>query len=119
MKDWMKNVSLNKFCQAFDAVPHSSQKRFRRMKKMAANWWVNPKHNGSEDFEISYDNEVVEIEAIAIHIPVDRLDDFLGVVDEQRYKEIEIRNNVPAVKLAYERYKMLLKMCGGDYDARY
>ena len=88
------------------------------MKKVAADWWVNPQYNGSEDFEIAVKNEVEEIEAVAIHIPVDRLDDFLGIVDEQRYKELAIRNSVPAVKLAYERYKMLLKMCGGD-DAGY
>jgi len=28
---------------------------------------------------------------------------------------MEIRDNVPAVKLAYERYQLMLKMCGGDY----
>ena len=62
---------------------------------------------------------VEEVEAVAIHIPIYKLDDFLSVVDEQKYKELYIRNSVPAVKKAYEHYRMLLKMCGGDYDAGY
>jgi hypothetical protein len=39
----------------------------------------------------------------------------VSTVTERQYKEMEIRDNVPAVKLAYERYQLLLKMCGGDY----
>lgn len=62
---------------------------------------------------VSYKTETVD--AIAIHIPIHKLDDFLSAIPEQKYREMEIRDNVPAVKLAYERYQMLLKMCGSDY----
>jgi hypothetical protein len=99
------STSLQKFCEAFDAVPDRSDKRFYR-KEMVS--WSN-----YNDPNVNYKVETVD--AVAIHIPIYKLDDFLSVVDEQRYKELAIRNNVPAVKLAYERYQMLLKMCGGDF----
>jgi hypothetical protein len=101
--------SLQDFCKAFDAIPERSDKRFHRRTRLDYTDYDNP--------NVNYTTETVE--AVAIHIPIYKLDDFLGVVDEQRYKELSIRDNVPAVKLAYEHYKMLLKMCGGDYDARY
>jgi hypothetical protein len=69
------------------------------------------------DPQVDYKTETVE--AVAIHIPIYKLDDFLGSVSDQQYQEMEIRAAVPAVKIAYERYQMLLKMCGGDYNARY
>jgi hypothetical protein len=65
------------------------------------------------DPQVDYKTETVD--AIAIHIPIYKLDDFVSAIDEQKYKEMEIRDNVPAVKLAYERYRLMLKMCGGDY----
>jgi hypothetical protein len=65
------------------------------------------------DPNVHYKTETVD--GVAIHIPIYKLDDFISTIDEQKYKEMEIRNNVPAVKLAYEHYQMLLKMCGGDY----
>jgi hypothetical protein len=68
------------------------------------------------DPRVDYTTETVD--GVAIHIPIYKLDDFVSAIDEQKYKEMEIRDNVPAVKLAYERYQLMLKMCGGDY-ARY
>jgi hypothetical protein len=65
------------------------------------------------DPRVDYVTETVE--AVAIHIPIYKLDDFVSTVTERQYKEMEIRDNVPAVKLAYERYQLMLKMCGGDY----
>lgn len=65
------------------------------------------------DPQVDYKTETVD--AVAIHIPIHKLDDFLGSVSDRQYQEMEIRMNVPAVKIAYERYQMLLKMCGGDY----
>ena len=68
------------------------------------------------DSRVDYVTE--KVDAVAIHIPIHKLDDFVSAIDEQKYKEMEIRDNVPAVKKAYENYQLLLKMCGGDY-ARY
>lgn len=97
--------ALARFCQAFDAIPERSEKRFHR--RTMVNW------SDYNDPRIDYKTETVD--AVAIHIPISKLDDFVSSIDEQKYKEMEIRNNVPAVKVAYERYQLMLKMCGGDY----
>jgi hypothetical protein len=100
--------ALRRFCEAFEAVPTPSDRKFYR--RTMVNWsdYNRP--------EIDYVTETVD--GVAIHIPIHKLDEFVGAIDEQKYLEMEIRNNVPAVKLAYERYQLMLKMCGGDY-ARY
>ena len=97
--------ALAKFCKAFDAVPSSSDRKFHRREIMSWSDYNDP--------NVHYKTETVD--GVAIHIPIYKLDDFISTIDEQKYKEMEIRNNVPAVKLAYEHYQMLLKMCGGDY----
>ena len=101
----MSNTTLKKFCEQFDAYTEPSPKRFYKREIISWSDYNNP--------NVHYNVETID--GVAIHIPSHRLDDFLGTVDEQRYKEMHIRNNVPAVKLAYERYQMLLRMCGGDY----
>jgi len=104
--------ALANFCKAFEAIPEPSQRRFRRMVSSPINW--------EQDSSIPYGSaKYEEVEAVAIHIPIYKLDEFVNSIPEQHYKEMEIRMRVPAVKLAYERYQMLLKMCGGDYDAGY
>lgn len=102
------STALAKFCEAFDAVPDRSDKRFVRRTRLDYIDYNDP--------NVYYTTETVD--AVAIHIPLYKLDDFVSTVSERQYKEMEIRDNVPAVKLAYERYQMLLKMCGSDY-ARY
>ena len=97
--------ALRRFCEAFEAVPASSDKKFYR--RTMVNW------SDYNDPRVDYVTE--KVDAVAIHIPIHKLDDFVSAIDEQKYKEMEIRNNVPAVKLAYERYQLMLKMCGGDY----
>jgi hypothetical protein len=100
---------LRKFCEMFEAYPTQSDRKFH--KRTVLNWsdYNNP--------QVNYHTEIVS--AIAIHIPEHRVKDFLNIVDEQKYKEMQIRDNVPAVKKAYEQYKLLLKLCGGEFDARY
>lgn len=99
-----RSESLQRFCAVFNAEAERSPKRFRKATKLKCIDYTDP--------NIHYSYE--EVDAIAIHIPTYRIDDFLGIVDEQKYRELEIRTQVPAVKLAYEHYKMLLKMCGVD-----
>jgi hypothetical protein len=99
------STALSRFCNVFDAIPDRSDKKFYRRTMM--NW------SDYNDPRVDYKTETVD--AVAIHIPIHKLDDFLSVVDERQYKELEIRANVPAVKKAYEHYLLLLKMCGGDY----
>ena len=97
--------ALAKFCEAFEAVPSSSDRKFYRRTRVDWSDYNDPK--------IDYVTETVD--AVAIHIPIYKLDDFVSAIDEQKYKEMEIRDNVPAVKLAYERYQLMLKMCGGNF----
>ena len=97
--------TLGKFCHVFDAYAETSNRKFFKQ--------VRQDMIDFEDPNVHYNVE--EVAAVAIHIPTHRLEEFLNVVDEQKYKELAIRDQVPAVKLAYERYKMLLKMCGGDF----
>ena len=97
--------TLSKFCQAFEAYPAPSDRKFYRRTRVDWSDYNDPK--------IDYVTETVD--AVALHIPIHRLDDLVSAIDEQKYKEMEIRDNVPAVKLAYERYQLMLKMCGGDY----
>ena len=101
--------SLQNFCKAFDAHPEKSNRQFYRREVL--NW------SDYNDPNVHYKTETVE--AVAIHIPIYKLEDFLSAIDERQYKEMEIRAAVPAVKKAYEQYKLLLTMCGGDFDARY
>lgn len=101
-----QDEQLRRFCEMFEAYPTTSDKKF--YKRTMVSW------SEYNDPNVSYHTETVN--AIAIHIPEHKVGDFLEVaVDEQKYKEMQIRDNVPAVKLAYERYQLLLKMCGGDY----
>ena len=97
--------ALRRFCESFEAVPAPSDRTFYR--RTMVNW------SDFSDTRVDYKTETVDV--VAIHIPIHKLDDFVSAIDEQKYKEMEIRDNVPAVKLAYERYQLMLKMCGGDY----
>jgi hypothetical protein len=105
----IENKQLRRFCETFDAVADRSDKRFYKRTLIDFKDYTDP--------NVHYHTEIIE--AVAIHIPIHKLDDFLGVVDEQRYKELQIRDSVPAVKKAYEQYRLLLKMCGGEFDAGY
>jgi hypothetical protein len=100
---------LKKFCKAFDAYAEPSPRVFRRVVQSPFDWTDDcsfPKF------------ETEDLKSVAIHIPEFRLRDFLSAFDEQKYLELEIRDRVPAVKRAYEQYRLLLKMCGVD-NARY
>jgi hypothetical protein len=108
--------SLAKFCQAFEAHTEPSDRKFHRLSKVPVQFWTDAKIH---DEIFGYQPRIETVEGVAIHIPIHKLEDFVSVIDEQKYKEMHIRDNVPAVKKAYEQYRMLLKMCGGDYDAGY
>lgn len=103
------STPLRNFCEAFEAISEHSHKKFQRRTRLDWIDYNNP--------NVNYTIETVE--AVAIHIPIYKLDEFLSAIPEQHYKEMEIRTQVPAVKKAYEQYRLLLKMCGGNYDAGY
>ena len=96
--------AIGKLCAVFDAQVERSPKQFYKRTRIEPTDYNDP--------NVHYDSQTID--AVAIHIPTHRLDDFLDTIDEQRYREMEIRDNVPAVKKAYEHYRMLLRMCGGD-----
>lgn len=93
------NKRFERICSLFDAIVEPSQKRFRRIRHC--------------DFSNIGEPEMIEdIEAIAIHIPKDKVEMFLDVFDDQRIKEFEIRSSIPAIEKAYNHYKMMIHMCG-------
>jgi hypothetical protein len=99
-----RSESLEKLCRVFEAHADRSPRKFIKRTQLDYIDYNDP--------NVHYSTE--EIDAVAIHIPIHRIDEFLNIVDEQTYKELYIRNEVPAVKKAYEHYRMLLRMCGGD-----
>lgn len=98
---------LSRLCDAFEGKTTKSEHRFYVKTRVAPADYLKPL--------VDYKTEVVG--AVAIHIPEHRLDDFLEIFDDRKYRDMEIRLNVPAVKKAYEHYKLLLNMCRGDFDA--
>lgn len=108
---------LQQFLKYFEAHAEPSHKKYRRIVNDPLNWSVE--NYGDTDFSVQYNRRVEEVEMVSLHIPIYKLEDFLSSIPEQHYKEMEIRMAVPAVKKAYEQYQLLLKMCGGDFDARY
>ena len=102
--------TLTEICSKFEARTEKSEHRFYKRQR-------DYSHNYTNKSLVDYQLEVVD--AVAIHIPNHRLDDFLSMFDDRRYQDMEIRMNVPAVKKAYEHYKLLLNMCRGDNDAGY
>lgn len=106
MTDRLKK--LERLSHMFEAHVEQSQRRFYKRETIDY-------RSSLQDFY----THVEEVRAVAIHIPEHRIDDLLNCFEEQQFLEMEIRANVPAVKKAYEQYRLLLKMCGGDFDARY
>ena len=110
-------VSLYELSKYFEAHVEHSDRKFNVMKRQPIEWYRDPADSTASDL-YGFRQQVESVDAIAIHIPEHRVDDFLSCIDDSRVKEMEIRNNVPAVKKAYEQYRLLLKMCGYE-DARY
>ena len=102
------NNRLNEICNLFGAVAEPSQKKFRRITNIDELDELNSLFARIED-----------IDAIAIHIPKDKLKFFMEAFNDQIMREMELRATVPAIEKAYKHYKMMIQMCGGDYDARY
>ena len=46
-----------------------------------------------------------EIDAVDIHIPNHRIDDFLWMTDDQKYREMEIKDQVHGIKVSREPKK--------------
>lgn len=111
-------VSLYELSKYFEAHVEHSDRKFNVMKRHPIEWYRDPADSTASDLN-GYRHQVESVDAIAIHIPIHRVDDFLDCIDDSRIKEMEIRNSVPAVKKAYEQYRLLLKMCGYDDNARY
>ena len=110
-------VSLYELSKYFEAHVDYSDRKFNVLRHRPIEWYKDPMNSSASDID-GYRHQIETVDAIAIHIPEHRVDDFLSCIDDYRVKEMEIRNNVPAVKKAYEQSQLLLKMCGYE-DARY
>jgi len=120
LKKFVRRQELSnkaRFCESFQAIIEDSPRRFRRTKPLPDTWWKDVAYTiGYEDRGLRPELEIEDVKAVAIHLPEENLSDLLRIAATSNiYKEIEIRNNVPAVKKAWEQYQLLLKMCGGDY----
>lgn len=104
-------ASLYDISRYLEAHIEKSERKFRVIKKDPLDWYSDPNSTAVDSLD-AHHMRLEEVDAIAIHIPEHRVDDFLCLLDERKFKELEIRNQVPAVKKAYEHYKMLLLMCG-------
>ena len=104
-----------RFCDIFQATIETSHKQYRKIEPLPESWWQMEEYTIGHC--VSYPEQKIKtIQGIAIHLPEDRLSDLIRSADDSSmYKEMTIRDNVPAVKKAWEHYQMLLKMCGGDY----
>lgn len=110
-------VSLYELSRYFEAHVDRSDRRFNVLRRRPVEWYKDPVDSTASDLD-GYRSQIETVDAIAIHIPEHRVDDFLSCIDDRSIREMEIRNSVPAVKKAYEQYQLLLKMCGYE-DARY
>jgi hypothetical protein len=95
----------DRFCERFEAHIEPSKRVLYKYPFTTYPQSVDP---------YQYQQTIETIEAVAIHLPKDRLEDLFALLGNQQYLELKIREQVPAVKTAYENYKLLLKMCGGD-----
>jgi len=112
-----KKYYLDDIVKTFDGHIERSPMKFRRVQYDTREWWQDPKSTATDVLN-SYRFETIG--GVAIHIPDDKVQDFVSFMSPRlKAKEMEIRANVPAVQKAYEHYQLLLKMCGGDYDAGY
>jgi hypothetical protein len=104
------NSSMQKqFCDLFDAQIEPSDRKFYK--------YQFPHHPYSIDHYDTIDYTApAPIEAVAIHLPKDRLEDVFSLLGDRQYQELKIREQIPAVKKAYENYRLLLKICGGYPD---
>ena len=115
----MSKIHLAELTKHFEAYIERSPRKFRRIQRKDMEWFRDPASaSSSSDDLTSYQLLMGEESGVAIHIPDYKMDDFLSCITDHKLKELEVRNSVPAVKKAYEQYKLLLKMCGVD-DAGY
>ena len=114
MKAFFKDEGLLKFCQAFDASVEESPKKFYKPITHHVQDFASRANSELPTFQ--FRTEVVD--AVALHIPAYRMNDFIDAINERQVQAIDIRHKYPAVKKAYDNYMLLLKMCGED-NARY
>jgi hypothetical protein len=94
---------LMEYLKSVEVYIEKSDRRFYKNSKIPPDWYNN-------DF---YPDQLKreEVEAIAIHIPLDKVDDFISCLHLRSINEMEIRDRVPAVAKAYEQYQLMLKLC--------
>lgn len=100
---------LSDIVKPFDGFIDRSPHQFRKMIPIDE-WWHDPKSTATDVLNAS---QVQAIGGVAIHIPDCNVRDFVDAISPRIHaKELELRATVPAVKKAYEHYRMLLLMCG-------
>jgi hypothetical protein len=120
---------VKEFCSKYNAYVQPSSRMMRRHRRTPFSMW-------KEDPEIFQNIPYEEIKCVEVHMPEDRFraliehDEWLyksqmsgyivgnEAVDivEQHRREVRIRHENPAAKIAYEKYQMILAMVDSHYD---
>jgi hypothetical protein len=58
---------------------------------------------------------VEDMPSLTIHITEEEFEHMTQYMPGRIIRERNIREDIPAVKKAWDNYQLLLKMCGGDY----
>jgi len=98
------NDTLRKdFEEKFQAIIVPGERRFYRRQYIS--------------YQSLYDLNVQaeDIPSITIHMPLEEFERLNRCLIETMLEEKNIRDQVPALQKAWDRYQLLLKMCRGDY----
>lgn len=126
------------FCEKYDAQVTASDKKFRRLSRSALDIiWAK---TDADNVDFSKFIETNDVECVNICMPKDRFEALIehndwirkaglqdnnyfqntvmrvSVIAIEHEKECLIRQENPAVKSAYEKYKSLLKLVKSYYD---
>lgn len=66
-------------------------------------------------FNAPYEMKVEEIPSLTIHISEEEFEHMTRYIPGRLIRERNMREDIPALKKAWDNYQLLLKMCGGDY----
>ena len=111
MNDYSQKYSS--FCKQFDAKVTDSEMRFAFRKQIDPFAYTTAMSSLHPNFDI------VDVKAIAFHVPEPRVKDVMQVFNEETFENAEIRRRYPAVQKAWDQYLNVLALCGGGVNARY
>jgi hypothetical protein len=99
------SLSIDQFCTSFEASIEKSNKQYYKTSYSGL--------YGLDSTKI--DNCVIDrinVEVVAIHLPKENFEKLIYSCDRDRFEEINLREDHPAVKKAWEQYVAILNLVG-------